>query len=307
MKKILITEFMEQDSVNKISEQFDVNYDPSLHENIEELSSQIASVDAIIVRNKTQLNEALLTKAKKLRFIGRLGVGLDNIDTDYCSDKSISVQPATGMNADSVAEYVISCSLSLLKNIPPAHQGTVSGKWPRSPIKSRELQGKTIGLLGFGVIGKKVSMLAQAFGSKIVAYDPYIPQSDAKKYNISLVKSRDLFECSDIISIHLPLTNETKNLLNYSSFSEMKNKPIIINSSRGSIVNQRDLIKAYNDGLINGFALDVYESEPVKEEFCSNISSSMNCILTPHTAGVTVESNTRVGQFIAEKTIQFFK
>ena len=269
MKKILITEFMEQDSVNKISEQFDVNYDPSLHENVERLSSQIVSVDAIIVRNKTQLNEALLTKARKLKFVGRLGVGL--------------------------------------KNIPPAHQGTVSGKWPRSPIKSRELQGKTIGLLGFGVIGKKVSMLAQAFGSKIVAYDPYIPQSDAKKYNISLVKSRDLFECSDIISIHLPLTNETKNLLNYSSFSEMKNKPIIINSSRGSIVNQRDLIKAYNDGLINGFALDVYESEPVKEDFYSNISSTMNCILTPHTAGVTIESNKRVGQFIADKTIQFFK
>ena len=106
---------MEQDSVNKISQQFDVNYDPSLHENIEELGSQIASVDAIIVRNKTQLNEALLTKARKLRFVGRLGVGLDNIDTDYCSDKSIVVQPATGMNADSVAEYVISCSLSLLK------------------------------------------------------------------------------------------------------------------------------------------------------------------------------------------------
>ena len=125
MQKILITEFMEQDSVNKISEQFDVNYDPSLHENIEELSSQIASVDAIIVRNKTQLNEALLTKARKLRLVGRLGVGLDNIDTDYCSDKSIVVQPATGMNADSVAEYVISCSLSLLKNIPLAHQGTV--------------------------------------------------------------------------------------------------------------------------------------------------------------------------------------
>ncbi|MCS5545786.1 MAG: hypothetical protein NZ867_03140 [SAR324 cluster bacterium] len=307
MKKILITEFMEQDSVNKISKHFDVSYNPSLHENIEELGSQIASVDAIIVRNKTQLNEALLTKARKLGFVGRLGVGLDNIDTDYCSEKSIVVQPATGMNTDSVAEYVISCSLSLLKNIPPLNQGTVSGKWPRSPIKSRELQGKTIGLLGFGVIGKKVSMLAQAFGSKVVAHDPYIPQSDAEKYNISLVKSRDLFECADIISIHLPLTGETKNLLNYSSFSEMKNKPITINSSRGSIVNQGELIKAYNDGLINGFALDVYESEPVEEDFCSNISSNMNCILTPHIAGVTIESNTRVSQFIADKTIQFFK
>jgi len=188
MKKILITEFMEQDSVNKISEQFDVNYDPSLHENIEELSSQIASVCDVAIVGLDKITGEVIAQVPNLKAISKYGVGLDNIDTDYCSDKNIVVQPATGMNADSVAEYVISCSLSLLKNIPLAHQGTVSGKWPRTSIKSRELQGKTIGLLGFGVIGKKVSMLAQAFGSKIVAYDPYIPQSDAEKYNISLVK-----------------------------------------------------------------------------------------------------------------------
>ena len=305
MKKVLITEFMEQDSVDTIAQKFEVTYNPNLSENIEELASQIGFFDAIIVRNKTQLNESLLVTTNKLRFIGRLGVGLDNIDTNYCENNNIVVQPATGMNAHSVAEYVINCSLSLLKNIPITHQGTVSGKWPRTTIKSRELQGKTMGLLGFGVIGKKVSILAQAFGSRIVAYDPYILQSDADEYSVSLVTQSELFECSDIISIHLPLTGETKNLLDYNSFCEMKNKPIIINSSRGSIVNQKDLIKAYKDNLISGFALDVYESEPVKEKFYSKISNTMNCILTPHTSGVTVESNARVSQFIAEKVIHF--
>lgn len=305
MKKILITEFMEQESVDIISYAFDVIYDPTLHENLESLSSQIASVDAVIVRNKTQLTEALLLKAKNLTFVGRLGVGLDNIDTDFCSKNNIFVQPATGMNADSVAEYVIACSLSLLKNIPISHNGTVSGQWPRTSIKSRELGGKTLGLLGFGVIGKKVSRLAQVFGANVIAYDPFVSSSDAESLGVTLTTQDEIFRLSDVISIHLPLTDETRDLMNLSSFNKMKKSPIIINSSRGSIVNEEDLLKAYNENLINGFALDVYNSEPIKEKLYKEITSSMNCILTPHTSGVTVESNVRVSQFIADKVINF--
>ena len=307
MKKVLITEFMEQDSVDKISENFEVIYDTNLHADPDALSSLISDTNAVIVRNKTQLTEALLTEAKNLSFIGRLGVGLDNIDTDFCSRNNIFVQPATSMNADSVAEYVITCSLSLLKNIPIAHTGTSSGQWPRTSIESRELGGKTLGLLGFGVIGKKVCRLAQVFGAKVIAYDPFVPQSDATDHNVSLVEQEELFGLSDVISIHLPLTNETKDLINTNSFNLMKRKPIIINSSRGSIVNEYDLLRAYSGNLINGFALDVYSSEPVKEDFYKEISNSMNCILTPHTSGVTTESNVRVSQFIAEKTISFLE
>ena len=305
MKKILITEFMEQESVDIISDAFDVIYDPTLHENLESLSSQIAAVDAVIVRNKTQLTEALLLKAKNLTFVGRLGVGLDNIDTKFCSNNNIFVQPATGMNADSVAEYVIACSLSLLKNIPISHNGTVSGQWPRTSIKSRELGGKTLGLLGFGVIGKKVSRLAQVFGANVIAYDPFVSLSDADSLGVTLTTQDELFRLSDVISIHLPLTDETRDLMNLSSFNKMKKSPIVINSSRGSIVNEEDLLKAYNENLINGFALDVYNSEPIKEKLYKEITSSMNCILTPHTSGVTAESNVRVSQFIAEKVINF--
>ena len=305
MKKILITEFMEQESVDNISDAFDVIYDPTLHENLESLSSQIAAVDAVIVRNKTQLTEALLLKAKNLTFVGRLGVGLDNIDTKFCSNNNIFVQPATGMNADSVAEYVIACSLSLLKNIPISHNGTVSGQWPRTSIKSRELGGKTLGLLGFGVIGKKVSRLAQVFGANVIAYDPFVSLSDADSLGVTLTTQDELFRLSDVISIHLPLTDETRDLMNLSSFNKMKKSPIVINSSRGSIVNEEDLLKAYNENLINGFALDVYNSEPIKEKLYKEITSSMNCILTPHTSGVTAESNVRVSQFIADKVINF--
>ena len=307
MKKVLITEFMEQDSVDKMSENFDVTYDTSLHENQAKLSSLIVNTDAVIVRNKTQLTEDLLSKADQLTFVGRLGVGLDNIDTDYCSNNGIFVQPATGMNADSVAEYVITCSLSLLKNIPIAHHGTSSGQWPRTSIESRELGRKTLGLLGFGVIGKKVSRLAQVFGAKVIAYDPFVKESEASKHNVSLVKQEDLFDLSDVISIHLPLTDQTRDLINARSFNLMKQNPIIINSSRGSIVNEKDLLQAYSEKIISGFALDVYSSEPVEEDFYKHISNSMNCILTPHNSGVTTESNVRVSQFIAEKTINFLQ
>ena len=307
MKKVLITEFMEQDSVDKMSENFDVTYDTSLHENQAKLSSLIVNTDAVIVRNKTQLTEDLLSKADQLTFVGRLGVGLDNIDTDYCSNNGIFVQPATGMNADSVAEYVITCSLSLLKNIPIAHHGTSSGQWPRTSIESRELGGKTLGILGFGVIGKKVSRLAQVFGAKVIAYDPFVTESEASKHNVSLVKQEDLFDLSDVISIHLPLTDQTRDLINARSFNLMKQNPIIINSSRGSIVNEKDLLRAYSEKIISGFALDVYSSEPVEEGFYKHISNSMNCILTPHNSGVTTESNVRVSQFIAEKTINFLR
>ena len=307
MKKVLITEFMEQDSVDKMSENFDVTYDTSLHENQAKLSSLIVNTNAVIVRNKTQLTEDLLSKAEQLTFVGRLGVGLDNIDTDYCSNNGIFVQPATGMNADSVAEYVITCSLSLLKNIPIAHHGTSSGQWPRTSIESRELGRKTLGLLGFGVIGKKVSRLAQVFGAKVIAYDPFVKESEASKHNVSLVKQEDLFDLSDVISIHLPLTDQTRNLINARSFNLMKQNPIIINSSRGSIVNEKDLLRAYSEKIISGFALDVYSSEPVEEDFYKHISNSMNCILTPHNSGVTTESNVRVSQFIAEKTINFLR
>ena len=211
------------------------------------------------------------------------------------------------MNADSVAEYVISNSLSLLKNIPLMHEETLIGNWPRTSIISRELQGKTIGLLGFGLIAKKVSRLAKTFNAHIIAYDPYVEQSVANAFDTKLLDINDIFKLSDIISIHLPYSETTKNLLNYEAFKKMLKQPIIINSSRGSIINEEDLLKAYDEKLISGFALDVYNTEPVKKFFLDRIKKNTNCILTPHIAGVTKESNTRVSEFIANTVKEFFK
>ena len=236
-----------------------------------------------------------------------MGVGLDNIDTEFCKTKNIHVQPATGMNADSVAEYVVSSSMSLIKKIPILHSGTIKGNWPRTTIKSAEINGKCIGVVGFGTIGRKVADYSLKNGLNVLAYDPYIKELGDNEKDYRLSSLEDIFQNADIVSLHLPLTEETKNLINKSSFSKMQKQPIIINTSRGSVVNENDLIEAYNQNLISGFALDVFENEPITNDLYEKIKPDMNCILTPHISGVTTESNIRVSNFIVKKTIEFFK
>ena len=306
MKKILITEFMDQSAIDLLNKKFEIIYNDQIWEKSDLIEKNIENVDVVIVRNKTQLNSNILQNAKKLKLIGRLGVGLDNIDTNFCEKNNIKIQIATGMNADSVAEYVINCSLSLLRKLPNLNSNTLKGEWPRTSISSNELQGKTLGIIGFGLIGRKVANLANAFRVNNLAYDPYLNESVLSKDNIKLTTLDNIFNTADIISIHLPLTENTKNLIDESSFVKMKNKPIVINSSRGGIINEKDLINAYLKKLISGFAIDVYETEPVERSFLDKINPDMNCILTPHIAGITEESNQRVSNFIAEKIINFF-
>ena len=306
MTKILISEFINQESLDNLNKKFDVKYDEKLWENSKKLEEIIKDYDGLIVRNKTMVNLNILENANSLKFIGRLGVGLDNIDTENCKIKNIHVQPATGMNANSVAEYVLSSSMSLIKKIPMFHAGTIKGEWPRTKIKSAEINQKCLGVIGFGTIGRKVAEYALKNKLTVLAYDPYLAELNEKEIKIKLSNLKEIFEKSDIISLHLPLTEETKNLINKSTFLQMKNKPIIINTSRGSIINENDLIDAYHNDLISGFALDVFENEPIKSEFYKKISSDMNCILTPHISGVTTESNIRVSDFIVKKTTEFF-
>ena len=307
MKKILITEFMDQSALDDLKSIFEVTFDPNLWRDKLSILKFSKDTDGIIIRNKTTLSKEILSEFSKLKFIGRLGVGLDNIDMDYCSEKKIKVQPASGLNADSVAEYVIQAALSLLKKIPLLHQETVKGSWPRNSFTLNEIQGKTFGFIGFGEIAKKVFKRLEPFGVHCVAYDPYIDKNSVAEFKIELIDFEKLLQLSNIISIHLPLTNETKELINKDTFKKMTKSPIIINTSRGSIINEYDLLEAYRENLITGFALDVYEKEPVEKKFYDQISNDMNCILTPHIAGVTEESNFRVSKFIAESTIKFFK
>jgi len=307
MIKILITEFIDSQSLQNINKKFDVIYKKDAWQNKDFLEKEIQKFDGVIVRNKTSLDKNILINASNLKFIGRLGVGLDNIDTEYCKKNNIIVQPATGMNSDSVAEYVVNSSLTLLKKTHIIKEQTLQGKWPRTSIVTKELKGKTLGLIGFGDISKKVLKLINVFDVACIAYDPFINSKQMEVDNIKKVSFDEILNLADIISIHVPLNNETKYLFDRQAFIKMKKQPIIINSSRGGIINEKDLIDAYRNKYISGFALDVFENEPINETFYKNISNDMNCILTPHIAGVTAESNVRVSNFIIDKTNKFFE
>ena len=307
MTNILITEFIDSQSLQNINKEFNVIYKKDAWQNRDYLEKEIHNFDGIIIRNKTNLDESILKKAVNLKFIGRLGVGLDNINTKYCNKNNIFVQPATGMNADSVAEYVINSSLILLKKTLIVSEQTRKGNWPRNTIVTNELKGKTLGLIGFGYIAKKVFKLASSFDVSIITYDPFISSEQIESFSIKKVSFNEILKLSDIISIHVPLSEENKYMFNNQVFSKMEKKPIIINSSRGGIINEKYLLDAYSNNIISGFALDVFENEPIDEEFYKNISKNMNCILTPHTAGVTEESNTRVSDFIIDTTNKFFQ
>ena len=307
MTKILITEFIDSQSLQNINKKFDVIYKKDAWQNKDFLEKEIQKFDGVIVRNKTSLDKNILINASNLKFIGRLGVGLDNIDTEYCKKNNIIVQPATGMNSDSVAEYVVNSSLTLLKKSQIINEQTLQGKWPRTSIVTKELKGKTLGLIGFGDISKKVLKLINVFDVACIAYDPFINSKQMEVDNIKKVSFDEILNLADIISIHVPLNNETKYLFDRQAFIKMKKQPIIINSSRGGIINEKDLIDAYRNKYISGFALDVFENEPINETFYKKISNDMNCILTPHIAGVTEESNVRVSNFIIDKTNKFFE
>ena len=211
------------------------------------------------------------------------------------------------MNSDSVAEYVVNSSLTLLKKTQIINELTLQGAWPRTSIVTKELKGKTLGLIGFGDISKKVLKLVNVFDVTCIAYDPFITLKQMEADNVKKVSFDEILNLADIISIHVPLNNDTKYLFDRQVFIKMKKQPIIINTSRGGVINEIDLIDAYRNKYISGFALDVFENEPVNETFYKNISNDMNCILTPHIAGVTEESNVRVSNFIIDKTNKFFE
>ena len=199
MAKILISEFINKNSLNKLKKVFKVHYDEKLWKNPKKITKLIKDFDCLIVRNKTIVNKHLLYGANKIKLVGRLGVGLDNIDTKYCYSKRIRLQPATGMNAHSVAEYVGTCSLFLIKKIPLFHKETLKGNWPRTIISSEELKGKNIGIIGFGSVGKKVSEYCVKIGLKVLVYDKYLKKFKRKnKFYFSSLSF--LLKNSDIIS-----------------------------------------------------------------------------------------------------------
>lgn len=292
---VLVTEFMNEAALEEFGSGFNINYQPKLVDDRTALLGEVASANAIIVRNRTQVDAELLIAAPKLKAVGRLGVGLDNIDVPACTEKGIAVLPATGANAISVAEYVIGTALSLTRGAFTSNDEMIEGHWPRAQLgNGGEVFGRQLGLLGFGTIAQQVAKRALSLGMRVAAYDPFLPSDDAAWTGVENLEIDQLLRTSDIVSLHVPLTEKTRNLIDATELQIMKSNAILINTARGGIVNEPSLIAALKSNKIAGAALDVFEHEPLDRAAGARFANCPNLILTPHIAGVTAEGNERV-------------
>lgn len=304
MGTVLVSEFMDGSALAFLENRLSVDYAPNLFDDQQTLMQRISAVDALIVRNRTPVTRELLNHAGQLKVIGRLGVGLDNIDLDAAKQANIQVLPATGANAVAVAEYVMSALLHLRRPMTSGFQAMVGGDWPREQFIGGEISGKTLGLIGFGQIAQIVAKRAAAFGMRIAYFDPYIDASEHDSVATAVSSLDELLALSDSVSIHVPLTEDTHRLMNSQRLALMKSGAILINTSRGGIVDERALIHHIQTGHLGGAALDVFEHEPLDELKGARFDGIDALILTPHIAGVTHESNRRVSQVTAENVLR---
>jgi len=306
VKKIVIAEFMHAQAVASLSARFDVRHDEKLVDDRPRLLASLRDADALIVRNRTQVNAALLAAGPALRVVGRLGVGLDNIDVPACRARGIEVIAATGANAQSVAEYVIAATLILLRRVYAASAEVARGTWPRQAFSDgHEVGGKTMGVVGFGGIGRLVARYARALGMEVLAHDPLVPANSPTlgEAGAKATGLEALLAASDVVSLHVPLEDSTRKLIDAKRLALMKPGAILVNTARGGIVDEIALAAALREGRLGGAAIDVFEREPLPADSVLGAASAMlpNLILTPHVAGVTHESNARIGTLVAER------
>lgn len=307
MPTIIISEFMEAAAIETLRAHHDVHFDETLCERTADLTSAVADATALIVRNRTQVTASIIAAAPRLKAVGRLGVGLDNIDIEACKSRGVAVLPAIGANAATVAEYVLCTAMMLLRS--PAYFGTgrlQTGEWPRAELsRGREIAGKTLGLVGYGSIGRTTADLARAAGFSTLAYDEFLAADHAAWSRTERAASiEELLETSDVVSLHCPLTPDTENLLGAPRLAAMKPGAILINTARGGIVDEAALADTLRSGHLGGAAIDVFAAEPIDQESAARFAGLPNVILTPHVAGVTLESNERISAITAENVLR---
>ncbi len=290
---------MDEATVAELADEFRVCFDPGLVHQPKELAALLCEARGLIVRSHTQVRPPLLEAAPRLLVVGRLGVGLDNIDVEACAARGVEVCPATGANAVAVAEYVIAGILMLRRGAFQATAGVLAGDWPRLGLIGGEVSGCQLGLIGFGGIAREVAVRADALGMRVVAYDPHIAADDPawRAHRARPASLESILAESDAVSLHVPRTPETSHLIDAARLAQMRRRAVLINSSRGGVVDEAALAEALRAGQLGGALLDVYETEPLPAK--AGLDGVPNLILTPHIAGLTRESEKRVSEVTA--------
>lgn len=298
--KILIAEPLDEEGINRLREKraFEATQKFGMCE--EDLISSIPEYDALIIRSETKVTDSVINAASRLKVIGRAGVGLDNVDIEAATRKGIVVMNTPGGNTISAAEHTISMILALSRNIPQANASLKEGRWDRKKFQGTEVYGKTLGIVGLGRVGSEVARRAQGLEMKVIACDPLISKQRVQELGIGLFNLEQLLPQVDYLSLHTPLTSQTRNLIGEREISVMKEGARIINCARGGIIDEEALCRALKEGKLKGAALDVFEEE---KPFSSPLVELDSVVLTPHLGASTEEAQRRVAVDIASQVI----
>jgi D-3-phosphoglycerate dehydrogenase len=298
MIKILVSDPSSEEGLRILKEIKDFQVDVKTDLKPEALKETIKNYDALIVRSATKVNKDIISAGQKLKVIGRAGVGLDNVDLEAATQKGIIVMNTPAGNTISTAEHTMSMILALSRNIPQADVSTKKGEWKRSKFMGVELYNKILGIIGLGRIGAEVAKRASSFGMKVLAYDPYLSREVAESMGIEMVDLKELLKNSDYITVHTPLTDETKHMISTKEFAMMKKGARLINCARGGIIDEQALINAIKEGKVAGAAIDVFEKEPLSAD--NELLKLDNVITTPHLGASTEEAQVNVAIEVAE-------
>jgi len=291
MYKLLVSDALSEEGLKVLKDEKELQVDVKLKLSPEELKAIIKDYDALVVRSSTKVTKDIIDAATKLKVIGRAGVGLDNVDAEAASKRGIIVMNTPAGNTISTCEHTWSLMLSMSRNVPNANASLKEGKWDRNRYMGVELYGKTLGIIGLGRIGTEVARRAMAFGMKVIACDPYLTVEKANELGIELVEVQDVIKQADYITVHTPLTNDTKHMIGDKEFEQMKPGVRIVNCARGGIIDEAALIRALDSGKVAGAALDVYENEPPKD---FAIFKHDKLVATPHLGASTEEAQVNV-------------
>src|SRR5215467_4247815 len=302
MFKVLLLDGIDPAGVEVIQRSRSI--EPIVHDKIvrEKLLEIVPDADAIIVRSSTSVDRELMQKAARLKVVGRAGVGVDNVDLDAATEFGILVMNSPGGSTTTTAEHTVAMLFALARNIPQAYRTLRSHQWEKNKFKGVELAGKTLGIVGLGRIGSEVARKCQAMGMDVIAFDPFINPDAHLSSGFQLVAVQQVFKDSDFITVHVPLTDTTRDLVNKDTIAQMKDGVRLLNCARGGIINEQDLYQALKSGKVAGAAFDVFDKEPNTE---SPLLELDNFIATPHLGASTVEAQRKVSEDICRQVSDY--
>lgn len=295
--KVLVTDKLDEAGLAILKQGVDVDYKPGLSP--DELLDLIKDYDALLVRSQTQATKEVLEKAAKLKIIGRAGVGVDNIDVEFATEKGIIVVNSPEGNTVAAAEHTIAMMMAISRQIPAADRSCKENKWERSKFVGNELKGHVLGVIGLGKIGQRVCRVANALGMKVIGYDPFVSKEKADSINVSKAELEEIYAKSDYITLHVPKTKETMNLICKETLQKMKEGVRIINCARGGLINEADLAEAIRTGRVAGAAIDVFYEEPCTQSPLHELGDKV--VLTPHLGASTKQAQLNVAIDVSEQ------